>query len=214
MSATFSPDETPDAALVDEDAEGAGPEAAAGKSRKRRFSALTEWVLVLAVAIAAALLVRQFVLQQFAVSGESMEYTLHDGDRVLVNKLSYHLHDPRRGDVVVLKSIEGTSERDLIKRVIGLPGETVEYHNCTLYINGRELVEPYLDQQLIRQTTNNEKACGPDQDKVKVPAGTVFVMGDHRNNSLDSRALGPIKDGNIVGRAFVVVWPTSDWEWL
>ena len=96
---------------------------------------------MIGVAVSAALLVRAFVLQQFAVSGYSMINTLHDGDRVLVNKLSYRLHDPRRGDVVVLKTIEGAGERDLIKRVVGLPGETVEYRSCMLYIDGRELVD-------------------------------------------------------------------------
>lgn len=178
---------------------------------RRRRRAFTEWIIVIAVAVSAALLVRTFVLQQFAVSGTSMISTLHDGDRVLVNKLSYHLHDPHRGDVVVLATIDGASERDLIKRIVGLPGETVEYRDCVLLIDGRELVEPYLDPTVVTPTS-----CGAAQPAIVVPAATVFVLGDNRGGSKDSRdpTVGPIRFDDIIGRAFVVVWPVSDWQWL
>ncbi|HQZ35751.1 MAG TPA: signal peptidase I [Ilumatobacteraceae bacterium] len=190
---------------VDEDDTAPAP---APRTRKRG-SAFVEWIIVIGVAVSAALLVRAFVLQQFAVSGYSMINTLHDGDRVLVNKLSYRLHDPRRGDVVVLKTIEGAGERDLIKRVVALPGETVEYRSCVLYIDGRELVEPYLDPTVV--TPNS---CGGTQPLLEVPADSVFVMGDNRPGSKDSRALGPIRDSDLIGRAFVVIWPAGDWRWL
>ena len=176
---------------------------------RRRLNAWLEWLIVVVVAVTAALGVRAFVLQQFAVSGHSMDTTLHDGDRVLVNKLSYRLHDPNRGDVVVLKTIEGTGERDLIKRVVALPGETIEYRNCTLYINDRELIEPYLDPLVV--TPN---ACGPDQTKITVPIDYVFVMGDNRPGSKDSREIGPVSYADLLGRAFVVIWPKDDWQWL
>lgn len=176
---------------------------------RKKGNAFTEWFLVIAVAITAALLVRSFVLQQFAVSGHSMDTTLHDGDRVLVNKLSYRLHDPNRGDVVVLKTIEGAGERDLIKRVVALPGETVEYRSCVLFVDGRELVEPYLDPEVVTPT-----ACGQDQAPLVVPAEFVFVLGDNRPGSKDSRDLGPISYEDLIGRAFVVIWPMSDWTWL
>jgi len=178
------------------------------RSRKKG-SAFTEWFVVIAVAISAALLVRSFVLQQFAVSGHSMDTTLHDGDRVLVNKLSYRMHDPNRGDVVVLKTIEGAGERDLIKRVVALPGETVEYRSCVLYVDGRELIEPYLDPEIVRPN-----ACGQDQSPLVVPAEFVFVLGDNRAGSKDSRDLGSISYDDLIGRAFVVIWPMSDWTWL
>ena len=177
--------------------------------RKKRGNAFTEWVIVIGVAVSAALLVRAFVLQQFAVSGYSMINTLHDGDRVLVNKLSYRLHDPRRGDVVVLKTIEGAGERDLIKRVVALPGETVEYRSCVLYVDGRELVEPYLDPAVVTNTS-----CGEAYPLEVVPDDSVFVMGDNRPGSKDSRSLGFITYGNLIGRAFVVIWPAGDWRWL
>ncbi|MEI7547038.1 MAG: signal peptidase I [Actinomycetota bacterium] len=177
--------------------------------RRRKSSSWIEWFVVIIVAVTAALLVRQFVLQQFAVSGSSMYSTLHDGDRVLVNKLSYRLHDPRRGDVVVLKTIQSVGERDLIKRVIALPGETVEYRACVLYINGRKLVEPYLDSKVVTPTN-----CGGERSALTVPDKAVFVMGDNRGGSKDSRDLGPIAYGDIIGRAFVVIWPAGDWRWL
>lgn len=177
--------------------------------KKKHGNAFTEWIIVIGVAVSAALLVRAFVLQQFAVSGYSMISTLHDGDRVLVNKLSYRLHDPRRGDVVVLKTLENASERDLIKRVVALPGETVEYRSCVLYIDGREVVEPYLDPAVVTSTS-----CGQPYAPNVVPDDTVFVMGDNRPGSKDSRSLGPITYDNLIGRAFVVIWPAGDWRWL
>lgn len=190
---------------VDDTPTGAPP------AKRKKGSVWSEWVIVIVVAISAALLVRAFVLQQFAVSGHSMDTTLHDADRVLVNKLSYRMHDPNRGDVVVLKTIEGTGERDLIKRVVALPGETVEYRGCVLYIDGRELMEPYLDPAVV--TTTN---CGPEQAAVEVPADHVYVMGDNRGGSKDSRdpSVGPIDYADIIGRAFVVIWPLGDWTWL
>jgi signal peptidase I len=192
--------------LLDEASDPQPPEDAA---QKKKGNAWAEWVIVIVVAVTAALVVRAFVLQQFAVSGHSMDTTLHDGDRVLVNKLSYRLHDPNRGDVVVLKTIEGAGERDLIKRVIGLPGESIEYRNCVLYINGRELIEPYLDPTVATPTS-----CGGDQPLLTVPANHVFVMGDNRGGSKDSRDIGPVDYQDLLGRAFVIIWPTRDWTWL
>jgi len=185
------------------------PSSSPAPRQRKRGNAFTEWIIVIGVAVGAALLVRALVLQQFAVSGYSMINTLHDGDRVLVNKLSYRLHDPRRGDVVVLKTIEGAGERDLIKRVVALPRETVEYRSCVLYIDGRELVEPYLDPTVVTPTS-----CGEAQPAFEVPDGSVFVMGDNRPGSKDSRVLGPITESNLIGRAFVVIWPMGDWTWL
>jgi signal peptidase I len=185
------------------------PAIAPQRPRKHKMNPLLEWLVVIVVAVGAALIVRAYVLQQFAVSGTSMYSTLHDGDRVLVNKLSYRLHDPRRGDVVVLKTIESMGERDLIKRVVALPGETVEYRNCVLYIDGKTLVEPYLDPEVV-----TPDHCGGGQVALTIPADHVFVLGDNRGGSKDSRDLGPIDYDDIIGRAFVVIWPADDWRWL
>jgi signal peptidase I len=192
--------------LLDEASDPHPPEPA---PESKKSNAWAEWIIVIVVAITAALIVRAFVLQQFAVSGHSMDTTLHDGDRVLVNKLSYRMHDPNRGDVVVLKTIEGAGERDLIKRVVALPFETVEYRNCVLFIDGRELIEPYLDPTVVTPTS-----CGGDQSKLTVPANHVYVMGDNRGGSKDSRDIGPVDYQDLLGRAFVIIWPTKDWTWL
>lgn len=172
--------------------------------------AFVDWVIVIAVALLVAFVVRTFVLAHFVVEGESMYSTLETGDRVFVNKLSYRLHEPNRGDVVVLHQITGASERDLIKRVIGLPGETVEVRNCTVLIDGRVLNEPYLDPAVVTPTD-----CGGDYSlNGPVPENHVFVMGDNRGGSQDSRVIGPIDEDDLVGRAFVVFWPQSHWQWL
>src|SRR5262245_23302566 len=176
-------------------------------STRRRHRAVLDLFVIAVVALGVALMLRTFVVQQFAVDGQSMMSTLHSGDRVIVNKLSYDLHDPRHGDVVVLKDSTGAlKERDLIKRVIALPGETIEYTGCRLLINGKKVDEPYLDPRLVRSDH-----CGDAQAPVVVEPGHVFVMGDNRGASLDSRtkAIGQIPYDHLIGRAFVVVWPQS-----
>jgi signal peptidase I len=178
--------------------------------RRRRLG--VDYLFLAFTALAAAFLLRVFVIQQFAVDGESMLSTLHSGDRVIVNKLSYDLHDPRHGDIVVLKEIkQSLEERDLIKRVIALPGETVEYRDCLLFIDGERVREPYLDARLV-----GSSHCGESQVPVEIEPGHVFVMGDNRAASLDSRtiSIGQIPYDHLIGRAFVVVWPTSHWRWL
>lgn len=177
---------------------------------RKKLNPVVEWLLVVAVAITSALLVRAYVVQQFAVEGESMLTTLQDGDRVLVNRLSYRLHDPRRGDVVVLKRFDSAAaERDLIKRVIGLPGEFVEVRSCVVYVDDQPLTEPYIDP-VVQQ----RDGCGGDYPKTEVPDGTVFVLGDHRGKSSDSRVFGPVAEDMLIGRAFVIIWPVGDWAWL
>jgi signal peptidase I len=129
--------------------------------------------------------------------------TLHEDDRVLVNKLSYDLHDVNRGDLVVFERPEGEAPgqiRDLIKRVVGLPGERIEQRDGRVYIDGQLLEEPYLEDDT--ETTNL-----PPQT---VPEGHVFVMGDNRDDSMDSRVFAAIDEDLIVGRAFVRVWPLPD----
>lgn len=196
----YADDEGDDgAAVVDE-----GDETAS-----RRGRAVFDWVVVIGVALLVAFLVRTFVLAHFVVDGVSMASTLQDEDRVFVNKLSYRLHDPNRGDVVVLHQLSGTSERDLIKRVIALPNETIEVRSCQVSIDGRLLEEPYLDPE-----AQVPGSCGRDLVATTVPDGHVFVLGDNRGGSMDSRDLGPIDEDDLVGRAFVVFWPQDNWQWL
>jgi signal peptidase I len=171
--------------------------------------AFFDWVVVVGVALLVAIVVRTFLLAHFVVEGTSMYSTLDSGDRVFVNKLSYHLHDPNRGDVVVLHELTGAAERDLIKRVIGLPGDEIEMSNCEVRIDGALLQEPYLDPTVV-----TPGRCGDDIPAQVVDEGHVFVMGDNRAGSQDSRALGQISFDDLVGRAFVVFWPRDDWQWL
>ena len=190
---------------VDDESGGSTSLAALGRGAKAFF----DWALVVVIALVVALGVRTFLLAHFVVEGSSMYSTLETGDRVFVNKVSYRLHDPNRGDVVVLHEIRGTTERDLIKRVIAVGGEEVEMRSCEVRIGGQLLLEPYLDPTVV--TPGN---CGGDFGPILVPEGTVFVMGDNRSGSQDSRTLGPVLLDDIVGRAFVVFWPRSNWQWL
>ena len=193
--------------LVDVPIDDQSPEYRRGLSPGVR--AFFDWVVVVGVALLVAILVRTFLLAHFIVEGQSMETTLEPGDRVFVNKLSYRLHDPGRGDVVVLHEITGASERDLIKRVIALPGDEIEMVNCVVRINGSVLLEPYLDPTVV-----TPGRCGQAIEATVVPEDHVFVMGDNRPGSHDSRALGTIPFDDLVGRAFVVFWPKADWQWL
>lgn len=179
--------------------------------------AFFDWVVVVGVALLVAVLVRTFLLAHFVVDGESMYSTLSPGDRVFVNKMSYRLHDPGRGDVVVLHEISGPNERDLIKRVVALPGEEIRMENCVVWIDtdpsddvpAQRLDEPYLDPTVV-----TPGRCGNAIDPLEIPEGHVYVMGDNRPESHDSRNLGPVAFDELVGRAFVVFWPRPDWQWL
>lgn len=187
-------------------------------SSPRRWSgvwAVSEWILVVVIAISAAFLIRTFLFQQYYIDGPSMQTTLMPRDRVLVNKMSYRLHDVNRGDVVVFDRLSGQQHDDLIKRVIGLPGETVEIRSCVVYIDGKLLDEPYLDPVQMAQTDLRNR-CGDyaDVQPEIVPSDHVLVMGDNRVQSFDSRAFGPIEIDKIRGRAFVAIWPRGAWAWL
>jgi signal peptidase I len=173
------------------------------KRRRQRSGArqAIEWVLLVGAALVIALLIKTFLVQAFFIPSASMDPTLKVHDRVLVNKLSYKAHGIHRGDIVVFTKPPHEPEeiKDLIKRVIGLPGETVSGVNGHVYINGRPLQEPYLPAGTVSTIDH----------PWKIPPGDIFVMGDNRTNSADSRVFGPIKESSVVGRAFVKIWPLS-----
>jgi signal peptidase I len=209
---TAGPPDGGDVLVEDDTTDGRGRQALPPAAR-----AFFDWVVVVGVALFVAIMVRTFLLAHFVVDGDSMLSTLHTGDRVFVNKLSYRLHEPNRGDVVVLHEFEGArGERDLIKRVIALEGESIEIRDCQVYIDddpsdlepAKRLVEPYLDPEVVKPRAWCEFG------KEVVPDNAVFVMGDNRPGSSDSRDLGPIPVDDIVGRAFVVFWPKGSWQWL
>jgi signal peptidase I len=181
---------------------------------------LGELPVLVVIAFVIALLIKTFFLQAFFIPSGSMEPTLMPGDRVLVQKISYYFHDPRRGDIIVFEDphpgtgqerglvggffhwmfqglgVQKPSNEDFVKRVIGLPGDTVSARGGNVYVDGTKLDEPYLTQKTA------------DFPKTKVPAGSLFVMGDNRGNSLDSRfGLGFVPENKVIGEAWVVIWP-------
>ncbi len=207
----------PSAYLSDEDIARARRARADSRRAKREKSPTRnalEWVGVIVGALLVAGLVRTIALQTFYIPSPSMAQTLVKDDRVLVNKLAYKVGDPKRGDVIVFERPpnETGTIKDLIKRVIGLPGERVSIHDDHVYIDGRELEEPYTDGL----PTEANVGCGLgdttgiDTDEgMLVPEGHLFVMGDNRVNSQDGRCFGPIDEDLVVGRAFFIIWPPS-----
>lgn len=171
---------------------------------RRRW--LAEWAGILLVATTLALLLKLAVISSFEIPSESMHPTLQSGDRVLVNRLSYRTHELRRGDVVVFERPKSAPREspdapaDLIKRVVGLPGETIETRGNDVYIDGRRLVEPYLSAETPSQGI---------EEPVLIPEGHIWVMGDNRVNSADSRVFGPLDEDLVIGRAFSRIWPPS-----
>ncbi len=161
-------------------------------------------------AILIALAVRTFVLQPFYIPSMSMTPTLHVHDRVLVNKLSYTFGSVDRGDVIVFERPDGVEAgdiKDLIKRVVGLPGNSIVIEDSRVYIDGAPLDESYLPPGTV--TRQGPHACTREAPCV-VPQDMVWVMGDNRTNSEDSRWFGPIPQDDIVGRAFLRMWPLGD----
>jgi len=180
---------------------------------KPSAKSLRDWIIVVVVALFAALMIRVFVFQQFYISGPSMQTTLYDNNRVLVNKLSYKLHGIGRGDVVVFDRVTTNggmvNHDDLIKRVIALSGDTLEIKKCVVYVNGVVLEENYLDANDVAQKDLNSRCRVVNLSEQEIPDGKIFVMGDNRTESFDSRMFGPIDEDLVVGRAFMIVWPLN-----
>jgi signal peptidase I len=214
----------------------------------RSSGLIRELPVLVFVALALALLIKTFLVQAFFIPSDSMQNTLLQGDRVLVNKFSSHFGEPKRGEVIVFKDpgtwlgadhpqrsgnavlrglkdvfvfvglLPSDNEKDLIKRVIGVPGDHVAC--CTdgkVTVNGVKLDEPYLYRDPV---TNVANAPSDKTFTVTVPPNRLWVMGDHREVSADSRlhmqdpGNGTISEGQVVGRAFVLVWPLSRWSSL
>jgi len=157
---------------------------------------ILEIVVIVVAAFAIALLVQAFLVKPFTIHQVSMRATLEEGDRILLNRLSYHFRDEARGDIVVFHSPINANE-DLVKRIVAIAGDRVAISGGKLYVNGVAQDEPYL----LEQDFSGE------MPETVIPAGQVFVMGDNRNNSGDSRLFGPIPTDTIIGSAFLVYWP-------
>jgi len=204
--------------------------AATKPTRTKRKKSLPFWLelpLLILVALVIAVVIKTFLVQAFWIPSSSMEDTLQVNDRVLVNKLAYRLGELDRGHIVVFDDPRGTPatnegfltaitrnvaeaiglstpRSEFIKRVIGLPGDTIEVRDNGVIVNGQRLIEPYV----------KPGSRMPDFGPVTVPAGEVFVMGDNRSASQDSRFFGAIPTEDIVGRAFLIIWPPGRWGGL
>ena len=176
---------------------------------------IVELVGIVVAAILIAVLLRTFVVATYSIPSGSMEPTLQIGDRIVVNKLSYHLHGVDRGNIVVFttppnEDCAGPPVADLVKRVIGLPGEIISLEDGRVYIDGRLLPEPFLPSDV-----RADNYPGPSTNAYalhhpyRIPAGDVYVMGDNRPKSCDSRFWGPIRESTIVGKVDLRIWPLS-----
>jgi signal peptidase I len=224
-TALLPPALAPDAAPSTDGESGGADTSDAGlpwHRRRRTRRVFVEWVVLIGVALLIAFLIKTFLFQAFYIPSGSMEPTLGIGDRVLVNKLSYDFHDVHRGDIVVFHappSARTADIQDLVKRVIGLPGDTVTYLDGSVLINGHRLKEPYLPHgvRTTPQTPPVPDHCAnppAGQPGCVVPKGYVFVLGDNREESKDGRAFGAINQSTIVGRVFVRIWPLDNLGFL
>ncbi len=161
-------------------------------------SNLLREIVETALLTAIIFLVVNAVIGRFRIESVSMQPNLYEGEYVIVDKISYTLSTPQRGDIIVF---EKTGQPDLIKRVIGLPGDTVEVRNQQVFVNGVALKEPYI-------ANPPNYAFGP----VQVEPGRYFVLGDNRSNSSDSHVWGTIPADTIVGRAWIIYWPPPNWQ--
>ena len=180
------------------------------KQRRTPLRTAVEYVVLAAVAIAVALLIQAFLVKPYRIPSPSMEDTLLVGDRVLVDRISWRFSDPERGDIVVFRSpMPGPV---LIKRIVGMPGDTLSLRDGAVYVDGRRLDEPYVRKVDGRPEPTQPFATGTAwslQHPYIVPAGAYFLMGDNRTDSEDSRYFGPVARGLFVGRAFARYWPPS-----
>jgi signal peptidase I len=179
-------------------------------ARKGRRRSLLEWAIFAVAAVTASLLIRTFVFQTFYIPSKSMKPTLLIGDRILVNKLSVEFGTINRGDVVVFKAPPDVSQEcqdpvtDLVKRVIGLPGDQLTSRGNTIYVNGTPLAERWPHFEPL----------GAPISHVTVPRGRYFMMGDNHFDSCDSRTWGTVPRSDIIGKVFVKVWPFSRFGFL
>lgn len=184
------------------------------EKRTKIIKELLSWGKTLAVVLVIVVLFRAFLFTNYIVYGQSMMPTIQDRDRVIVNKIGYDIGTPQRFDMIVFHATEDT---DYIKRVIGLPGDQIEYRNDLLYINGESVEETYLKgiKEEYKSTTYTEDFKLEDLTGVMtVPDNHLFVLGDNRRNSIDSRYIGFVPFKTIVGKADFSYWPLAHFRKL
>ena len=162
-----------------------------------------EWVVSIVTALLAVLIIRSFLFTIIRVDGTSMTDTLQNNDRLFVTVLDMKLHGPDRFDVVITHYDD--TRKEYVKRVIGLPGDTLEVKSGVLYVNGEAYEEPFLSPERIVNYSLPQYDFGP----IEVPEGSYFVMGDNRDNSRDSRRVGFLSEDKIVGKVRYIIWPLN-----
>lgn len=181
---------------------------------KKKKNETWEWLKALLIAFGLAAIIRVFLFTPIVVDGESMMPTLEDGDKMIVSKIAYTIGAPKRFDVIVFHAPEG---KDYIKRIIGLPGDQIEYRDDVLYVNGEAVEEPYLDQykaELIGMPLTGDFTLEEIIGEDLVPENHVFVLGDNRRESKDSRRIGVIPIDKIIGDTKFVFWPMKDFGFI
>jgi len=199
------------------------PEAPTPRSQRRRMlrtrSTKVLWFaevgIVIVVAVVIAVVLRTFIVGTYSIPSGSMEPTLNINDRILVNKLAYHLGSIHRADIVVFTTpptehCGGPPVNDLVKRVVGLPGDTISLSGGYVYVNGTRLAQPWLPTAVQKETFPGPAGTPYALTQpFKVPAGEIYVMGDNREFSCDSRYWGPVKESTVVGKVDVRFWPLT-----
>ncbi|PLT27709.1 signal peptidase I [Peribacillus deserti] len=169
-----------------------------------------QWVKTIFIGFLIYLFITSFLFSSYVVDGHSMQPVLRDRDRLIVSKISYRLHEIKRFDVVVF---HGVNEQDYVKRVIGLPGDSISFRNDELFINGRRYAEPYLGKHeypLVGQKYTGDFTIEEVTGRKKVPSNQLFMMGDNRLNSMDSRHFGFVSKNQVVGKVSVRFWPLGE----
>ncbi|MHB8379287.1 MAG: signal peptidase I [Acidimicrobiales bacterium] len=180
------------------------------KKKRSRSRSIVEWLIVVAIAVIVSLLIRTYVFQTFYIPSGSMEPTLQIGDRILVSKLSVELGTVHRGDIVVFKAPAavvtqcGDNVTDLVKRVIGLPGDRLTSKGNVIYVNGKALTQAWTHNEPLGRAIGN----------VTVPKNDYFMMGDNEPSSCDSRYWGDVPRSSIIGKAFLRIWPLGRFGFL
>ncbi|MBN2983577.1 MULTISPECIES: signal peptidase I [Cohnella] len=187
----------------------------------RKNNELVEWIKALAIAAVLVLIIRWLLVSPFIVDGSSMEPNFWDGERIIVNKVLYDIREPKAGEVIVFHVPE--EGRDYIKRVIATPGDTVQVDGDTVYVNGEAIEEPYLQETYEEAhaagALYNERSFSSDYpnsqfQETTVPEGELFVLGDNRPDSKDSRMIGFVSQDEVVGRAELIFWPLNKIQYI
>ncbi|MFT8362894.1 MAG: signal peptidase I [Sporolactobacillus sp.] len=169
------------------------------------------WVKAIVIAVIIALVIRNFVFSNYIVRGDSMRSTLQNGNRLIVNMLDYRFSSPHRFDVIVFHA---TPTEDYVKRIIGLPGDTIRYSHDQLYVNGKKVAEPYLQKNKAKMPTGVDLTQSFSLHSLtgsyRVPKGKLWVMGDNRRNSEDSRYFGFVDESKVVGKVSLRYWPFDE----